>query len=125
MTVYSGGLGLAGGIADVGSLADALAGIHRGVADDSILDRYAELRAGVYRDVIDPMSTANFRRLWERDPETTAAEDEFFALVREMAEDEGLARRVREVRVPPLFKRERRGFSGFVVSDEVSRAPCR
>ena len=93
----SGGLGLSGGIADIGSLADAIVGIHRGVADDSILDKYAEVRAETYRNIIDPISTANFKRLWDKDPETTAAEDKFFALIRKMSEDEGLAKQFREV----------------------------
>ncbi|KAM5370221.1 hypothetical protein ACJZ2D_008624 [Fusarium nematophilum] len=93
-----GGLGLTGGIADVGCLADALSGIYSGRADDSILDEYSRIRSEKYRTIVDPMSTANFKRLWAKDPETTIAEDEFFQLVRKAAEDEGLKKELREVR---------------------------
>ncbi|KAL2786627.1 hypothetical protein BJX66DRAFT_346676 [Aspergillus keveii] len=91
-----GGLGLTGGIADVGALYDALIGIHRGVADDQILSEYSEARSATYREFVDPLSTANFRRLWEEDPETTIAEDEFFQMAREAQTDPGAAKKMTE-----------------------------
>jgi 2-polyprenyl-6-methoxyphenol hydroxylase-like FAD-dependent oxidoreductase len=39
-----GGLGLTGGIVDAGNLSDALIGVIKGVADESILDKYSEIR---------------------------------------------------------------------------------
>ncbi|KAJ6144343.1 hypothetical protein N7470_008238 [Penicillium chermesinum] len=75
-----GGLGLTGGIADVGSLYDALLGIHKGLADASILDKYSEVRKKIWQDVIDPMSRENFRRLHDQDPDRAREDDEFFRL---------------------------------------------
>lgn len=94
----SGGLGLTGGIADVGALYDALVGIHKGVADEQILTEYSEARSAKYREYVDPLSTANFRRLWEKDPETTVAEDGFFQMVREAQADPDVAKKMLEVR---------------------------
>ncbi|OCL12648.1 FAD/NAD(P)-binding domain-containing protein [Glonium stellatum] len=82
-----GGLGLTGGIADVGGLYDSLVGIHRGQADDSILDKYSEVRRERYQNFVDPISTENFRRLWSEDPEKIIETDEFFMLARRMAID--------------------------------------
>ncbi|KAJ9483383.1 hypothetical protein VN97_g10021 [Penicillium thymicola] len=93
-----GGLGLTGGIADVGALYDALIGIHKGVADEQILTEYSEARSAKYREYVDPLSTANFRRLWEKDPETTVVEDEFFQMIREAQADPDVAKRMLEVR---------------------------
>ncbi|KAF2657743.1 FAD/NAD(P)-binding domain-containing protein [Lophiostoma macrostomum CBS 122681] len=62
-----GGLGLTGGFADVGSLYDCFAGIHEDQLDEDILDKYSEVRINLWRDMIDPMSRANFHRLWDDD----------------------------------------------------------
>lgn len=88
---------MTGGIADVGALYDALIGIHKGVADEQILTQYSEDRSNKYRTLVDPLSTANFRRLWEKDPETTIAEDEFFQMAREAEADPGAAKKMLEV----------------------------
>lgn len=92
----SGGLGLTGGIADVGSLFDCLYGIYTGRADDSILDKYAEIRRKIYKEVIDPASRENFRRLYELDPET-AKDDEFFKTLKKAETDKDLARELNKV----------------------------
>lgn len=52
-----GGLGLTGAIADAGNLSDALIGVIKGVADESILDKYSEIRIKAY-DVINPPELA-------------------------------------------------------------------
>jgi 2-polyprenyl-6-methoxyphenol hydroxylase-like FAD-dependent oxidoreductase len=39
-----GGLGLTSGIVDAGNLSDALIGVILGLADESILDKYSEIR---------------------------------------------------------------------------------
>ncbi|KAF2258414.1 putative monooxygenase [Lojkania enalia] len=76
-----GGLGLTGGLLDAGALGDALiATIKDGVAD-SILDKYSEIRRGIFKNVIDPASQANLRRLCENDPETVAETDPFFRMI--------------------------------------------
>ena len=86
----SGGLGLTGGIADVGSLFDALIGIHRNVASESILDTYSEVRRKIWADIINPMSRENYRRL-VRDADTARETDEFFKACVEAERDKGLA----------------------------------
>jgi ATP-dependent phosphoenolpyruvate carboxykinase len=92
IATFSGGLGLTGGIADVGNLFDALIGIHKGLADESILDRYSEERRRIWKDIIDPMSRDNFRRVWETDVETARENDPFFKICVQAESDEALAR---------------------------------
>jgi len=75
----------------VGSLFDALMGIHRGLADDSILDKYSEVRRKIWTDIIDPMSRENFRRLHDQDPDKARENDEFFRLCVKAETDKDLA----------------------------------
>jgi hypothetical protein len=82
---YSGGLGLTGGFADVGSLYDCFLGIHEDQLDEDILDKYSEIRIKIWREMIDPMSRANFHRLW--DPESAKDREEFFAMCDKAADD--------------------------------------
>lgn len=77
----SGGLGLTGGLVDVGNLADCLTGMHKGLASDSLLDRYNEVRRQKYNDVINPGSSSNMARLWH-DPEEVVKEEPFFQALR-------------------------------------------
>jgi hypothetical protein len=78
--IDSGGLGLTGGIADISTLFDSFLGIHNGLTDDSILERWSEIRIQKWRDIIDPMSRANFRRLW--DEEVSEEREAFFEICR-------------------------------------------
>ncbi|KAJ5678789.1 hypothetical protein N7462_007033 [Penicillium macrosclerotiorum] len=87
-----GGLGLTGGIADVGSLYDSLMGIYNGLADDSILDKYSEIRKRIWTETIDPMSRENFRRLHDQDPDQARENDEFFQTCLQAETDEDLAK---------------------------------
>ncbi|KAJ6102074.1 hypothetical protein N7486_004501 [Penicillium sp. IBT 16267x] len=89
-----GGLGLTGGIADVGSLFDSLMGIHKGLADETILDKYSEIRKRIWAEIIDPMSRENFRRLHDQDPTTARENDEFFQLCVEGETDEETAKSI-------------------------------
>ncbi|KAL4881208.1 hypothetical protein BJY04DRAFT_61674 [Aspergillus karnatakaensis] len=88
-----GGLGLTGGIADVGSLYDSLIGIHKDLTDDSILDKYAEIRKQIWTDIIDPLSRENFRRL-HQDANTARENDPFFQLCVQAETDEDLSREI-------------------------------
>lgn len=92
MIDYSGGLGLTGGIVDVGNLFDALIGIHNGVADESILEKYAEVRKRMWEEVIDPMSRENFRRLHDQDPDKARDNDDFFQELIKSEKNEDLAK---------------------------------
>jgi hypothetical protein len=81
----SGGLGLTGGFADVGSLYDCLVGIHEDELDEDILDKYSEIRIKLWREMIDPMSRANFHRLW--DENMKKEREEFFAMCEKASDD--------------------------------------
>ncbi|KAK3681252.1 hypothetical protein B0T22DRAFT_502335 [Podospora appendiculata] len=58
-----GGLGLTGGIVDVGGLSDCLYGIWSGQAGPEILDVYDTVRRAKYTDMIDPISSENLERM--------------------------------------------------------------
>jgi hypothetical protein len=78
-------MGLTGGIADIGSLYDALVGIHTGQADDSILDKYDEVRRRIWHDIINPISSDNMTRLFKYSgPDEAMEKDPFFKLVTRM-----------------------------------------
>jgi len=81
-----GGLGLTGGIADIGSLYDSFVGIHVGLADaDEILDKYDEVRRKIWHDVINPRSQENMRRLFQYESADEFMEkDPFYKVLKEM-----------------------------------------
>ena len=82
-------MGLTGGFADVGGLYDCLFGIYSGQADDDILIKYNEIRREIYREVIDPVSSSNLRRLWDH----TVIEDyDFIKMARRAEKDKGFAK---------------------------------
>ncbi|GME50134.1 hypothetical protein BDV97DRAFT_385589 [Neofusicoccum parvum] len=87
-----GGLGLTGGIVDVGGLYDCLMGIHEGKADSSILDVYSDVRREKYYTIVNPTSSANFRRLFDQDPDTALDGDEFLKICRRAESDPRLSR---------------------------------
>ena len=58
-------MGLTGGIADVGSLYDALMAMQKGRVTDEVLTEYSRVRSQRWRDVIDPMSRRNFGLIWD------------------------------------------------------------
>ena len=70
-----GGMGITGGFVDIGGLYDCLAGIYDGKADDSILDLYSEKRIEKWKNVINPVSSSNFRRVTDPDPDTLLDRD--------------------------------------------------
>jgi 2-polyprenyl-6-methoxyphenol hydroxylase-like FAD-dependent oxidoreductase len=72
-----GGLGLTGGLVDAGGLADCLIGLSEGIADDSILDKYDEIRRAMWHNIINVVSSANIRRLNDQDPDKALENDEF------------------------------------------------
>jgi 2-polyprenyl-6-methoxyphenol hydroxylase-like FAD-dependent oxidoreductase len=70
-----GGMGITGGFVDIGGLYDCLAGIWDGKADESILDLYSEKRIDKWKNVINPVSSDNFRRVSDSDPDTLLERD--------------------------------------------------
>jgi len=70
-----GGLGLTGGIVDVGGLSQCLIGIAESKATDDILDKYDEVRRRIWHEIINPVSSGNFVRV-SSDPDVIADTDE-------------------------------------------------
>jgi hypothetical protein len=93
---HSGGMGLTGGLVDAGNLFDCLYGIATGQLDDSILDKYSEIRIQKYNDIINPISSSNIRRVWDPSPETIKA-DPFFQAVERAKKDEEFAEEMKKV----------------------------
>ena len=82
-----GGLGLTGGIVDAGGLADCLIGLSEGIAEDSILDKYDEIRRAMWNNVINVVSTANLKRLNSQDPDKALENDAFLMSLVEAAKN--------------------------------------
>ena len=93
--LLSGGLGLTGGIVDVGGLYDCLYGIWSGKADADILDIYDTVRRQKYTDMVNPISSENLERL-SSDPETVLepGKDQFLTLCLKAAKDVDFARQL-------------------------------
>ncbi len=83
-------IGLTGGIADVGSLADCIIGVASGKASLDILDKYDEVRMRIYKNIIDPLSTVNMNRM-SMDGETAMEEDDFLKSAERAGKDRDLA----------------------------------
>jgi hypothetical protein len=94
-------MGLTGGFVDAGNLSDCLYGIYAGEVDDSILDKYSEIRMKKFKEIIDPMSSGNIRRLWDPSPEAIE-KDIFFQMVKRAATDKEFAMQMAAVRLPFL-----------------------
>jgi 2-polyprenyl-6-methoxyphenol hydroxylase-like FAD-dependent oxidoreductase len=95
-----GGMGLTGGFADVTGLAECLEGIHTGKADDSILDKYDEVRREIFHKVISPISTANYLRVASDPDEVNVLEtDPFLKMVHAAKSDPAIKQKLNEVRV--------------------------
>lgn len=89
-------MGLTGGLVDAGNLFDCLYGIATGQLDDSILDKYSEVRIQKYNDIINPISSSNIRRVWDPSPEAIKA-DPFFQMVERANKDEEFAEEMKKV----------------------------
>ena len=87
---------MTGGLVDIGNLYDCLYGIHNGLADLDILDRYSQVRIEKYQTIINPVSSDNLRRLWQ-DPEKARTDDKFLELCRKMEKDDDLSREMQLV----------------------------
>ncbi|KAF4470595.1 FAD binding domain-containing [Fusarium albosuccineum] len=86
-----GGLGLTGGIVDVGGLYECLVGIYTGRADPSILDIYSDIRRKRYQEIVDPISSSNLRRMFTVHPDKVLESDEFLQMCKKAENDPSLA----------------------------------
>jgi 3-(3-hydroxy-phenyl)propionate hydroxylase len=99
-----GGLGLTSGLFDTFVLYDALAAVIKGVADELVLDRYAEERRRIFLEVASPRASANKRLLYHT---TDPAELEVqLSKLRALAADEDAQRTsfmfTKHLETPPL-----------------------
>lgn len=81
---------------DIGNLYDCFYCINEGLAGDSILDRYDEVRREKYRTIIDPLSSENIRRLWQN-PDEAGEKDAFLAACNKAAVDPKFAKAMQKV----------------------------
>lgn len=89
-------MGLTGGIVDVGGLYDCLLGIYTDQADESILDKYSEIRREKYEQIVNPISSQNLVRLFETDPDTALEKDEFLKLLIKAEKDEEFSKQFQQ-----------------------------
>ncbi|KAL5327507.1 hypothetical protein ACEPPN_005205 [Leptodophora sp. 'Broadleaf-Isolate-01'] len=75
-------------------LYDCLMAMQNGFADDSILDKYSEVRRKKWHDLVDPISRANFRRIWDED--AIPERNEFFAMCKKMETNEEMRKQGQE-----------------------------
>lgn len=87
-------MGLTGGIVDIGGLYDCLLGIYEGLADPSILDKYAEIRAQKYNEIVNPISSDNLVRLFDQDPDKALENDEFLKMCKRAEKDHEFAKQM-------------------------------
>jgi hypothetical protein len=83
-------------MADSGSLADSLIGIHAGKAGPEILDRYSDARRAIFQKFVDPVSTGNLTRLCQ-DPDELLKDDEMIKKMRETYNDKEASRKLQMV----------------------------
>jgi len=101
-----GGMGLTGGLVDVGDLGVCLEGINDGVAENDILEKYCEIRRQKWREVIDPISSGNFLRVSATDPDRAREVDPFLNMVKQMETDNELRKKFDAVGLPAgIFER--------------------
>ena len=72
---------------DIGGLYDCLAGIYENKADDSILDKYSEVRQKKYNEIVDPISSENIVRLFGQDPDKALDNDDFLKMCKKTETD--------------------------------------
>lgn len=118
----SGGMGLTGGLVDAGNLFDCLYGIATGQADDSILDKYSDIRIQKYEEIINTISSANIRRLWDPSPEAIKA-DPFFQAVKRAETDKPFAQEMKKVSFLMPATTSRHTFGPCLLVHHSNRIP--
>lgn len=89
-----GGMGLTGGLADIGGLFQCLEGMHKGLADPSILTTWSNVQLQKWHTIINPVSSGNIKRLFDQDPEMALENDEFLRMLKKAETDVELAKQI-------------------------------
>ncbi|CAK4001569.1 hypothetical protein D0859_16434 [Lecanosticta acicola] len=82
-----GGYGCMTAVLDTGALADCFIGLHRNLASESILQKYADIRREIFLKYIDARSIKNLDRVSKTDPWTVKDTDKFFATLKDVTKD--------------------------------------
>jgi 3-(3-hydroxy-phenyl)propionate hydroxylase len=80
-----GGFGLTTGITDAACLGDALVAVMQGIADDSLLQTYSDVRKKVFTEISNPRSIEAKRKAQSDPNNLSEADKEFY---RKMNEDD-------------------------------------
>jgi hypothetical protein len=89
-------------LADIESLYDCLLGVHDGSTDESILEKYDEIRRRMWHEYVDVVSSDNLRRLNRDGAKTAIEEDPAVQMLLKSAQDPDLARKIQLVSAPSL-----------------------
>lgn len=74
-------------------------GIATKKADPSILDLYSDIRRKKYQEIVDPISSANLRRMFPTNPDEILENDEFLQTCKQAESDPHLASEMLQVSV--------------------------
>lgn len=88
------GMGLTGGLADIGGLFQRLEGMHAGLADPSILTTWSDVQVKKWHEIINPISSGNIKRLFDQDPEKALENDDFLKMLKKAETDVELSRQM-------------------------------
>jgi 2-polyprenyl-6-methoxyphenol hydroxylase-like FAD-dependent oxidoreductase len=115
-----GGYGCMSAVLDVGGLADCLIGLHQSLCNESILDKWAEIRREKFLRFVDRRSRKNMERLRGKDPEATIKNDDFFKMLRSMEGDDEATREFLLVSHALHYCQEcSAGFGGLWLTDAI------
>lgn len=82
-----GGYGCMTAVLDIDALADCLIGLYQGMADESILDLYAEIRREKFLKYVDARSIKNLNRISQSDADTVLETDKFLQILQDLEGD--------------------------------------
>jgi len=97
-----GGYGCMSAVLDAGGLANCFIGLYEGLADEDILDTFAEVRREKFLKYVDERSIKNLNRISKSDPETVLETDKFFGILKTLEGDAEATKAFLLVRSFPL-----------------------
>lgn len=100
-----GGLGLLPETLYARALFDCLIEVYDGKADESILDKYDEIRRYIFDRYVHRRSAKNMRRLRELNPDTAVEDDIFLKISSDLDKDKEKSKAFQLVSFPRLFMR--------------------
>lgn len=74
-----------------------------GKAKSDILDLYSKIRLEKFDELVDPLSTSNFERIFLSDPATVLEEDAFLQMCKIAEQDDEFSKNFQKVSLHPLM----------------------